>query len=249
MDLELGASQTDKAVLGLRGLIVEGKLKPGDRVLEQTLVDRFGVSRTPARSAIQRVCDEGLVTSSAGGGFFVASFTDDDVFDAICIRGTLEGMAARLAAEKRVSTRVMSGLRTCLQELDAVVAESDTVRFQAEYVRINDRFHELICEGAASPMVARALQRLVAIPFSVTNSFVEVPESAADAVMEILRTAQQEHHRIVDAIERGEGTRAEALMIEHSRSAWRYLNLMIHHKHSAEGLPAQVVGALRAKAV
>lgn len=245
MDLEIGSSQTDKAVLGLRGLIVEGRLKPGERVLEQTLVDMFGVSRTPARSAIQRVCDEGLVNVMPGGGYVVASFTDDDVFDAICIRGTLEGMAARLAAEKGISARLLAAMNECLAELDAIVSESDAARFQSDYVRLNDRFHELVYEAAASPMVTRALQRLVAIPFSVTNSFVEVPQSAAEAVMQILRSAQQEHHRIVEAIGRGEGTRAEALMIEHSRSAWRYLNLMIHHSQPVEGLSAPVAGAFR----
>ena len=101
-------SQTIRAILGLRGLIIEGALEPGARVLEQTLVDRLGVSRTPARAALIRLCEEGLLEQMSSGGYVVARFSANDVFDAIAIRGTLEGMAAlrskRCAAACRNST-------------------------------------------------------------------------------------------------------------------------------------------------
>lgn len=232
MQTDVAQSQTAKAVYGLRGLIVEGRLKPGERVLEQTLVDEFGVSRTPARAAMQRISEEGLITLLASGGYVVASFTDDDVFDAISIRGTLEGMAARMAAEKGVSGSTLKAMRECVSAMDVVVAGDDVAHWQGEYVRLNDRFHELISEAARSPMVSRALERLVAIPFSVNNSFVDVPTSAAAEVSAVIRGAQVEHHNILEAIENAEGTRAQALMIEHSRSAWKYLKLMLHHDQS-----------------
>ncbi len=232
MQPDASVSQTDKAVLGLRGLIVEGKLKPGERVLEQTLVDQFGVSRTPARAAIQRVSEEGLITALPSGGFVVASFTDDDVFDAIAIRGTLEGMAARLAAEKGLSGTGLQALRDCLQALDATLESDDIGTVQARYVQLNDHFHGLIASAARSPTVSRALERLVAIPFSVNNSFIDVPATASADVLKILRDAHAQHHNIVDAIENGEGTRAQALMIEHSRSTWRYLKLMLNHQQA-----------------
>jgi len=246
MDIDPNLSQTERAVYGLRGLIVQGKLKPGDRVLEQALVDAFGVSRTPARAAMQRISEEGLISLQPSGGYVVSSFTEDDVFDAISIRGTLEGMAARMAAEKGAPARVLKAMHECLEELDAVVGSSDVAGRQNDYVVLNDRLHDLICGAAQSPMVARALERLVAIPFSVNNSFTNVPASAEASVRDILRGAQEQHRNIVDAIENREGTRAQALMIEHSRSTWKSLNLMLPLPEPA-ALPGGLEAALRAR--
>jgi GntR family transcriptional regulator of vanillate catabolism len=77
--LETGQPQTIRAILGLRKLIIEGQLPPGERVLEQTLVDLLDVSRTPARAALLRVCEEGLLDPIPGGGYAVAraSWCDD----------------------------------------------------------------------------------------------------------------------------------------------------------------------------
>lgn len=220
-------SQTEKAVLGLRGLIVHGQLKPGQRVLEQTLVELLGVSRTPARAAIQRICEEGFITLVSKRGYIVSSFTRQDVFDAIVIRGTLEGMAARLAAEKGPPAHMLAAMHECLRAVDIALEEADISVRQSEYARLNDELHELICEAAQSPMMTRALQRLAAIPFSLNNSFTDVPPSAEQKVAAILRSANEQHYGLVEAIERGEGTRAEALAIEHSRSTWKYLMLML----------------------
>jgi GntR family transcriptional regulator of vanillate catabolism len=220
-------SQTIRAVLGLRGLIIEGALQPGARVLEQMLVDRLGVSRTPARVAMLRVCEEGLLEELPSGGYAVARFSEDDVFDAIAIRGNLEGMAARLAAERGVSPNLMSKMHRCVQELDGVIVRLETSSDLTDYVRLNDRFHDLLYEAAQSPMLKRSLERLVVLPFAAPNAFVSVTQSDSAAVRSVLVVSQEQHRSIVDAIERREGTRAESITIEHSRSAWKYLRLIL----------------------
>src|SRR5690349_3703650 len=98
-----GLSQTVKAQLRLRELIVGGALRPGRRIAEVALVERIGVSRTPIRTALLRLQEEGLLDALPGGGFVVKDFSEDDIHDAIELRGTLEGLAARLAAERGVS--------------------------------------------------------------------------------------------------------------------------------------------------
>ena len=236
-------SQTERAVLGLRGLIVQGHLKPGQRVLEQTLVDSLGVSRTPARAAIQRICEEGFLTLLPKRGYVVSSFSRQDVFDAIAIRGTLEGMAARLAAEKGVPAPMLAAMRACLQDIDAALREAQFTVRQSEYAHPNDTFHDLICRAAQSPMMDRALQRLAALPFSLNNSFTDVPLEAEPKVDAILRSANEQHYSLVEAIENGEGARAEALAIEHSRSTWKYLMLMLDMPDAVE-LPAGLQAAL-----
>jgi len=221
-------TQTEKAVFGLRGMIVHGDLGPGERVLEQALVEKLEISRTPARAAILRICEEGLITQLPNGGFVVSSFTEKDASDAIAIRGTLEGAAARFAAEKGVPSRTLQKMRDCLEEIDVALRISDIGIMQDDYATLNDTLHGLVLEAAQSNMLVRALQRLTAIPFALNNSFTDIPQSAEEEVMRILNRAQDQHRRIIDAIEHREGTRAESLTIEHSRSTWEYITLMLH---------------------
>lgn len=230
-------SQTIKAVLGLRGLIIEGELKPGERVLEQTVVERVGVSRTPARAALARVCEEGLLEAMPGGGYAVARFSDADVIDAISIRGNLEGMAARLAAEKGVRSTVLSAMKRCVDDLDAVVARLEVNPDLTEYVRLNDHFHDLLLEASQSPMLKRSLERLLVLPFAAPNAFVSLAEGDRAAVRDILKVSQEQHRCIVEAIGNREGTRAEALTHEHARSAWKYLRL-VFESGNASAAPA-----------
>src|ERR671922_1019181 len=112
--------RTVKALLAIRELILEGVLAPGKRISELSVAERTGISRTPIRAALQRLEEEGLVETIPSGGFAVKSFSQQDVFDAIEIRGTLEGLAARLAAERGSAAR-LGPLRACLQELDGLV--------------------------------------------------------------------------------------------------------------------------------
>lgn len=220
-------SQTIRAILGLRKLIVEGQLQPGERVLEQTLVDRLDVSRTPARAALIRVCEEGLLEELAGGGYAVARFSETDVFDAIDIRGTLEGMAARLAAERGVSESMLNAMYRCVNDLDSVVAHLSDNPDLADYVRLNDRFHELLLDAASSPMLRKALERHTMLPFSAPNAFVSITRADTAEVQAILIFSQEQHRAIVEAIERRESARAQSIAAEHARSAWKFLRRVL----------------------
>ena len=80
-----------------------GELPGGARIAELTLVEKLGVSRTPIRAALMRLEQEGLLHRLPGGGYAVRTFSETDVADAIELRGTMEGLAARLAAERGVA--------------------------------------------------------------------------------------------------------------------------------------------------
>src|SRR5690606_4735631 len=92
-DDDKSLSQTVKAQIALRELILSGELKPGDRISELAMVARLGVSRTPVRAAIVRLEQEGLLEAIPSGGYAVKFFTEAEIVDSIAIRGTLEGMA------------------------------------------------------------------------------------------------------------------------------------------------------------
>lgn len=223
MTIDSTQSQTIRAVLGLRKLIIEGQLRPGERVLEQALVERLKVSRTPARAALIRVCEEGLLQGLTGGGYVVASFSEADVFDAIDIRGTLEGMGARLAAERGAAPAVLTAMHATVNELDGVVERLAQTPDLAEYVRLNDRFHDLLVQAAQSRMLKRALERQTMLPFAAPNAFVSISRADTAEVQAILVVSQDQHRAIVEAIERRESARAQYIAMEHARSAWKFL--------------------------
>lgn len=220
-------SQTLKAVLALRGLVIDGILGPGERVAEPLLVERFGVSRTPARAALVQLREEGLLEALPSGGYAVSTFSERDVFDAIELRGTLEGMAARFAAERGAPPFVLDQLQNCVIELDTAVAQFTSTSDPSEYVRLNDEFHELLVESSQSPMIRRSLERVLSLPFAAPNAFVKSSRSELPGASVIMAVAQEQHRSILDAIRNREGKRAEALTIEHSRCAWKYLRLAL----------------------
>src|SRR5437867_11070348 len=94
------ASQTGRAFIGIRELVLRGEFAGGERISELPLVARLGMSRTPIRLALERLAHIGLLDSVPSGGFAVREFTIADALDAIEVRGVLEGSAARLAAAR-----------------------------------------------------------------------------------------------------------------------------------------------------
>src|SRR6516164_5354029 len=104
-------SQGGRTLLRLREMLFRGEFQRGERLSELPLSARLGVSRTPIRLALERLAHEGLLEASRSGGFVVREFTVDAVWDAIEIRGVLEGTAARLAAERLDNDSELNTLR------------------------------------------------------------------------------------------------------------------------------------------
>jgi GntR family transcriptional regulator, vanillate catabolism transcriptional regulator len=230
-----GNSQSTRALLRLRELILSGEFKAGTRMSELPLVERLGVSRTPLRLALATLEHEGLLELLPGGGYAVRQFSHADVQDAIELRGVLEGTAVRLAAERGVSRRELAAMRTLIERMEAEVHSGDYDSF-VRYMDLNERFHALLVEAAHSPVLARAVEGMVALPFASASAFVlaeaELPESR-----QILIFAQTHHRGIVDAIERRQGTRGEALAREHARIAARNLEIVLENREVLERMP------------
>ncbi|HEX4023530.1 MAG TPA: GntR family transcriptional regulator [Steroidobacteraceae bacterium] len=217
------AGQTVKALLRLRQLILDGELRAGERVPELRLVERTGVSRTPIRAALLRLAEEGLLEPSSSGGFVVRAFQESDVYDAIDVRGTLEGAAARRAAERRPSHSELNDLRDCVGAMDALVKRSTLAIEQfSDYVRLNERYHALLVALARSPTLSRLIERVVALPFASPSAFVLAQAGMPDAHQTMI-IAQDQHRAILEALTAGDGVRAESVAREHSNLAKRNL--------------------------
>ena len=230
--------QALRAKLRLRELILEGGLKGGERVSEVPLASQLGVSRTPLRLALAQLEHEGLLEAVPGGGFAVSTFTQQQVEDAIDLRGVLEGMAARLAAERLEDSAELEALHGCVAQMDALV-RPDRVSIEAfgRYVKLNARFHLLLVKLAKSRALESAIAHVEALPFASPSAFV-MAQSALPEAHQILLLAQDHHRIVVDAIENREGARAEAVMREHSRLAARNLRLAIRNRTHLELMPA-----------
>ena len=222
------ASQTERAVLGIRDLVLSGDFRAGERLSEVELAARLAVSRTPIRAALQRLEEEGLLEAAQPTGYVVRSFTETDIFDAIEVRGTIEGLAARLAAERGVSKLTLDEMKQCLAQIDRILEQQqdwDEAHF-IQYGASNARFHALMLGAAGSVIVERALARVISLPFSSPNAFVLAQAKIAGS-FDILKMAQTQHHDLVEAIEARSGSRAEALAREHARIARKNLELAL----------------------
>lgn len=222
---EEGGSQAVKAQLQLREMILAGDLPASARITELALVDRLGMSRTPIRAALMRLEQEGLLDALPGGGYAVRTFSERDVSDSIELRGTVEGLAARLAAERGVPPRLLSEAREGLAQIDALLRDTPALDDAAfsRYVVLNHQFHQRLGELSGSPVMTRELERVCSMPFASPSAFVVVQANTPRA-RDMLIVAQDQHWQALDAIQRREGARAEAILREHSRLAQRNLH-------------------------
>jgi GntR family transcriptional regulator of vanillate catabolism len=230
-------SQTVKALLSLRNLILKGALAPGERLSELAIVERLGVSRTPVRAALIRLEEEGLVEALPSGGFAVKAFSGQDIHDAIELRGTLEGLAARLAAERGAAPEKLDALRTCVAGIDALISapEIDAELFSA-YVVLNADFHALLVELAQSGPISRHIERAGSLPFASPSAFLGAQAALPEARL-VLTIAQDHHRSVVEAIELRQGARAESLMREHARLAHRNLQFVLRDRETLKTIP------------
>ena len=225
------ASQTVKAQLGLRELILGGELPPGERISELGVVERLGVSRTPVRAALMRLQEEGLLEPIPSGGYAVRSFSENEIRDSIELRGTLEGLAARLAAERGITHSMSRDLHDCIDEIDELLVGELSEETFSRYVEANRRFHRLLAIASDSEVVARQIEKVATLPFASASAFVVV-QSLDPRARETLIVAQAQHRAVLEAIENREGARAEALMREHSHIAHQNLRRVLENQRA-----------------
>jgi GntR family transcriptional regulator of vanillate catabolism len=133
-------------------------------------------------------------------------------------------LQARMAAERGCSTVVLNDARACLDRIDQLLAQ-DSLNDEAfsAYVAENEQFHALLAEMTDSEVVRRELERVIGLPFASPSGFV-IAQANSPQARDMLIIAQDQHRQVLSAIENREGSRAEAIMREHSRLAQRNLS-------------------------
>jgi GntR family transcriptional regulator of vanillate catabolism len=217
------SSQTARAALTLREMLVRDELRPGERIKEVPLAAKLGISRIPLHLALERLTHEGFLEAGAKRGFIVQKFSMADIQDSIELRGLLEGAAARMVAERLTDPAELSVLRETSAEILSLTRRPKlTLRNFARYIELNATFHSELVALSQSRMLRRAIERVCSLPFASPSAFLNQQYISPD-LHYLFQIAADQHLSIVDAIGNREGMRAETLTREHARIARRNL--------------------------
>jgi DNA-binding GntR family transcriptional regulator len=182
--------------------IVTGELRPGERLDEQGLAARFGVSRTPIREALMQLASAGLVELQSRRGAFVASLSLKEIIERFEVMAAFEGMCGALAARRITDTE-----RLVLLEAHEACAREATSGDANSYYYANERFHQTIYDACYNGFLADQARQLHSRLRPYRRLQLRVRSRVANSLAE--------HQAIVDAILAGESGKAEQLLKDH----------------------------------
>jgi DNA-binding GntR family transcriptional regulator len=185
--------------------ILEGELKPGDRVVETRIARQLDVSQSPVREAIRDLAGVGFLEIEPYRGARIRQFTREEFLDDMEIRGELEAIAAKRAAT-RITPSQIERLRSLVAEMHGM-GEAGDAHGQA---MTNTEFHRTVIEAAGSDALERVWSMLE--PFARTYVTAMVP--GADLIW-----LGDRHSAIVEALEAGDAEGAAAVMRQHAAEA------------------------------
>ena len=194
-------SSSDEAYEAIRRAILDGTLRPGERIVEQQLAKMLDVSRTPIREALHKLERENLVARS-GRGMAVQTFSVDEVRDIYDLRAQLEGYAARRAAE-RIDAGEIAELRAVQEQLSVSVDRrgGDEVERLREPARLNQHFHQLVVRAARSAPLERTVGSLGQTPLIYKAYLWYGPEEKS--------RSGREHDELIERLAAGDARGAE----------------------------------------
>lgn len=196
---------SDKIRATLEAEIASGQLQPGARIEEQALMDRFGVSRTPAREAVLQLTSAGLVSLVSRQGAVVSGISLSEYVAMLEVLMELEGLAAKLSA-RRMAIAQRHELEKAAQACEKAAKANDA----AQYVLVNRLFHEIIYDGSRNEVLARQLRAMRARMRHPQTSMFDRPGR--------IRNSMAEHNGVLQAILAGDEEAAYRLMTGHISS-------------------------------
>jgi len=215
--------RTTQVYRKLRELIVHGRLAPGARITEIEAAERLGVSRTPLRSALQRLQQEGYIIAPVNGRrarMFVAPLTREDSTELMHIIGEIEGLAARNAAG--LNPRLRSDLVDQMTVLNGKLARAaEAPRPQAGTIfEVDLAFHAAFVVAGAGP-------RLLGLHQATKPQAERYGRVYAAALTGATQVSVNEHAEIVRAIAQGDGDAAQRAVLGNWRNAAARLSQVI----------------------
>jgi DNA-binding GntR family transcriptional regulator len=198
-------TKADHAYFYVRRDIARGVLPAGETINQEELARAVGVSVTPLREALRRLATEGFVVLAAHRDARVAPLSDEEARSLREMRGPLEALAVRLAAE-----RITPEQRDALQELARRLEPLDD-HADEHAIDVHRRFHALIWEAAHNPLLSATLDLLWDRADRYRRQSLDALRGTGTR-----RTADYEQHfELVELVLAGNGERAAELMLRH----------------------------------
>ena len=188
----------------IQGDILEGRLRPGDRLEEPVLSRKYAVSRTPIREALRQLASTRLVEIRPRAGAVVASPTAGEIIDLFELVAELEGVAARLATERLDKSDLAA-----IEEAHAICQKAARGDDAAAYYRVNGDFHLAVHKAAKNVVLRKEIQALDT-RLSPYRRFITFRTGRT-------QTALKEHDQILRALQKRDSSLAQSAMSDHVR--------------------------------
>ena len=182
--------------------ISAGKLKPGERIIQEQIAQVLGVSRQPVQQALLLLRNQGVLRDAPGRGLIVASLDLDQVSNMYDIRAVMEGLAFRKAAERNAERVKKQGPALIQNGRKAVAGGSVAAMIAADL-----KFHDFIYGLSENPLIAPTMEAQWTYTQRVMGEVLTRDE--------LPRDIWDQHEAMLDAVMAGDGAAAEALARQH----------------------------------
>lgn len=170
----------------LRRAIVEGSIRPNERLIESDLALRFNVSRTPIRESMMRLAADGLIISQRRG-WAVREHSSNEIREVYEVRAALEGFAAGLAAERATDAEIAG-----IQAIHQLYIDSLRESTRGHIVAHNDEFHEAVISAAHNKLLSERVH--------ANSQFYFIHRIAGFLSDEEVRSSIEGHNELVKAL-------------------------------------------------
>ncbi len=193
---------SSKVYAALKDMIADYRFKPGARVNVEKVSRELGVSRTPVWEAVRRLEQEGLLKNIPNRGVFMAEMTLETAYELFQVRGALERLVAKLAAE-HMDNRAFDKLSDCAEEQLKVIEKEDPIG----YSRLDFEFHSIIYKASRNAVLQEVLES-VRMKMQPVNM----------QIMPILPRLYQDHIEILETLRAKDPDLAEKVFVRHNEN-------------------------------
>gem|GEM_PF-521988 len=190
--------------------IIQEKLLPGQWLVERDLCGKYGLSRTPIREILWKLCADGLLYQESNRGFTVRRLSLEQILEVFQMREAVEGMAARLACSKGDGT-----FHSTIREIKSKLEKVNIDRDATGGIQLGRRLHNAIIETAGNVLMSETCERLnnlTILTSLITRKSPPIEKASRDA-----------HARIIDSLLEQDDVRSEQAMRDHLRETCRNL--------------------------
>ena len=189
----------------LRRWILDGNIRPGERLIEQDLCDRFALTRTPLRAALARLCQDHLLVNEPYRGCVLRQLDENELGEAFDLREVLEGLAARIVSEHALDEQ-LEALAGLALEADRSAQEQDW----ATYFKLDNTFHSSLIKASGN---SQLIDLLEIKHFQIGTAILPVQLSLAHSLNQNARA--RNHRPVMEAIISRDPVMAEVSARDH----------------------------------